>query len=55
MSALSLRRFLGISVNAAPKMKYKLQHVMKKANDTLVIVRFIEIDECLLGWQIKRL
>ncbi|WP_167506101.1 transposase [Desulfosediminicola flagellatus] len=33
MSALSLRGFLDISVNTAVKMKHKLRHVMKNADD----------------------
>jgi transposase-like protein len=49
MSALSLRRFLGISVNAAFKMKHKLQHVMKNADDQLVLEGFIELDNVYWG------
>jgi transposase-like protein len=49
MSALSLRRFLGISVNAAFKMKHKLQHVMKKADDQLVLEGFVELDDVYWG------
>jgi hypothetical protein len=45
MSALSLRRFLGISVNVAFKMKQKLQHVMKNADDQLVLEGFVELDD----------
>jgi transposase-like protein len=49
MSALSLRRFLGISVNAAFKMKHKLQHVMKSADDQLVLEGFVELDDVYWG------
>jgi len=49
MSALSLRRFLGISVNAALKMKHKLQHVMKQADDRLLLEGFIELDDVYWG------
>lgn len=49
MSALSLRRFLGISVNAAFKLKHKLQHVMKEADDQLVLEGFVELDDVYWG------
>lgn len=49
MSALSLRRFLGISVNAALKMKHKLQHVMKQADDRLLLEGFVELDDVYWG------
>lgn len=49
MSALSLRRFLGISVNAAFKMKQKLQHVMKSADDQLPLDGFVELDDVYWG------
>lgn len=49
MSALSLRRFLGISVNAAFKLKHKLQHVMKNADDQLVLEGFVELDDVYWG------
>lgn len=48
MSLLSLRRFLGLSVDAALKMKHKLQHVMKSA-DTIVIEGFVELDDVYWG------
>lgn len=41
MSAFSLRRFLGISVNAPLKMKHKLQHVMKNADDSLLLEGYV--------------
>lgn len=49
MSALSLRRFLGISVNAAFKMKQKLQHVMKNTDDRLLLEGFVELDNVYWG------
>lgn len=49
MSALSLRRFLGISVNAALTMKHKLQHVMKNADDKLLLEGFVELDDVYWG------
>jgi transposase-like protein len=52
-SALSLRRFLGISVNAALKMKHKLQHVMKCADDQLLLNGFVELDDVYWGGKRK--
>jgi hypothetical protein len=49
MSALSLRRFLGISINAAFKMKQKIQHVMKYADDQSPLHGFIELDDAYWG------
>ncbi len=49
ISALTLRRFLGISINAAHKMKHKLQHVMKEADDRLVLEGFVELDDTYWG------
>lgn len=49
ISALSLRRFLGISVNAAFKLKQKLQHVMKSADDQLPLQGFVELDDVYWG------
>lgn len=49
MSALSMRRFLGISVNAALKMKHKIQHVMKLADDRLLLEGFVELDDVYWG------
>jgi hypothetical protein len=49
MSALSLRRFLDIFVNAAFKIKHKLQHVMKQADDLLLLQGFIEMDDVYWG------
>ena len=49
MSALSMRRFLGISINAALKMKHKIQHVMKSADDHLLLEGFVELDDVYWG------
>ena len=49
MSALSMRRFLGISFNAALKMKHKLQYVMKQADDRLLLEGFVEMDDVYWG------
>lgn len=49
VSALSLRRFLGISVNAAFKMKQKLQHVMKSADDQILLGGLVELDDVYWG------
>ncbi|WP_419176478.1 transposase [Desulfosediminicola sp.] len=48
ISALKFRRSLGISVYAAMKMKHKLQHVMKIADDSLALEGLIELD-ALIG------
>lgn len=53
MSALSLRRWLGISVNAAMRMKHKLQHVMKSADDSRVLEGLIELDDVYFGGKRK--
>ncbi len=44
-----MRRFLGISVNAALKMKHKIQHVMKLADDRLLLEGFVELDDVYWG------
>lgn len=49
ISALTLRRFLGISINAAHKLKHKLQHVMKESEDERVLEGFIELDDAYWG------
>lgn len=49
ISALNLRRLLGISVNAAMKMKHKLQHVMKAVDDSLTIKGLVELDDVYWG------
>ncbi len=49
ISALTLRRFLGISINAAHKLKHKLQHVMKESEDKRILEGFVEIDDTYWG------
>lgn len=53
ISALNLRRLLGISFNAAMRMKHKLQHVMKKADDSLVLGGLVELDDAYWGGKRK--
>lgn len=53
ISALNLRRLLGISVNAALRMKHKLQHVMKNADDRRILHGFIELDDAYWGGKRK--
>lgn len=49
ISGLTLRRFLGISVNASQKLKHKLQHVMKESEDQRVLEGFVELDDAYWG------
>lgn len=49
ISSLSLSRTLGISANAALRMKHKLQHVMKQHDDNQPLLGFIQIDDSYLG------
>jgi transposase-like protein len=49
LSGLHLRRLLGISVNAAFKMKQKIQHVMKSADDSLRLENLVELDDVYWG------
>ncbi len=53
LSALHLRRLLGISVNAAFKMKQKIQHVMKSADDSLRLENLVELDDVYWGGKKK--
>jgi transposase-like protein len=53
ISALNLRRLLGISFNAAMRMKHKLQHVMKDADDKRVLEGFVELDDVYWGGKAK--
>lgn len=53
MSALNLRRLLGISVNAAMRMKHKLQHVMKSADDSRLLEGLVELDDVYMGGKRK--
>lgn len=49
ISCLNLARTIGISVNAALRMKHKLQHVMKKRDDAKPLSGFIQIDDSYMG------
>lgn len=53
ISALNLRRLLGISVNAAFRMKQKIQHVMKSADDTILLDNLVELDDAYWGGKKK--
>lgn len=49
IAALSLRRFLGISDNAALRLKHKLQSIMKSADDGMKLGGLIQIDDVYWG------
>ncbi|TKB05860.1 IS1595 family transposase [Desulforhopalus sp. IMCC35007] len=49
LSALHLRRLLGISVNAAFRLKQKIQHVMKSSDDSLRLDNLVELDDVYWG------
>lgn len=49
ISSLNLSRTIGISANAALRMKHKLQHVMKKQDDAIPLSGFIQIDDSYIG------
>lgn len=53
LSGLHLRRLLGVSVNAAFRMKQKIQHVMKSADDTLRLENLVELDDVYWGGKKK--
>lgn len=53
LSGLHLRRLLGISVNAAFRMKQKIQHVMKNADDSLRLENLVELDDVYWGGKKK--
>ena len=53
LSGLHLRRLLGISVNAAFRMKQKIQHVMKSADDKLLLENLVELDDVYFGGKKK--
>ena len=50
---LHLRRLLGISVNAAFRLKQKIQHVMKSADDRLLLENLVELDDVYWGGKKK--
>ncbi len=49
VSAMQLRRHLGISYNAAWRMKHKLMQVMLERDDKHKLAGFIELDDAYLG------
>ena len=49
ISAMKLRRQLGISYNAAWRMKHKLMQVMMERDDDIKLSGFIEVDDAYLG------
>jgi len=49
ISSLNLARTLGVSANAALRMKHKLQHVMKQRDDSQPLSGFVQIDDVYLG------
>ena len=53
ISSLNLARTLGVSANAALRMKHKLQHVMKLCDDSQALSRYVQIDDAYLGGKRK--
>jgi transposase-like protein len=53
ISSLNLARTLGISANAALRMKHKLQHVMKLCDDGQAFSKFVQIDAPTLAGSAK--
>lgn len=53
ISSLNLARTLGVSANAALRMKHKLQHVMKLCDDSQALSKFVQIDDAYLGGKRK--
>ena len=49
ISSLNLARTLGVSANAALRIKHKLQHVMKEREDSKPLSGIIQIDDAYLG------
>jgi transposase-like protein len=49
ISSLKLMRFLGVSQNAAMRIKHKLQMVMKQADDEKPLKEFIQVDDVYWG------
>ncbi|WP_143005414.1 IS1595 family transposase, partial [Desulforhopalus singaporensis] len=49
MAALPMSRYLGISFNAAIRMKHKLQMVMKQADDVQPLFGLVQIDDAYWG------
>jgi len=49
LSSLKLARSLGVSANAALRMKHKVQHVMKERDDSKPLNGYIQVDDAYLG------
>ncbi len=49
ISSLNLSRFLGVSANAALRIKHKLQQVMKDHDDQLQLAGIIQLDDAYWG------
>lgn len=49
ISSLNLSRTIGISANAALRMKHKLQQVMKERDDNRPLAGAIQVDDCYWG------
>ena len=51
ISSLNLSRILGISANAALRVKHKLQQVMKTADDSFPLSYIVQLDDAYWGGQ----
>jgi len=49
ISSLYLARTLGVSANAAHRMRHKLQHVMKLCDDKQALSGWVQIDDSYIG------
>lgn len=49
VSALSLKRTIGVSYNTALLMKHKIQQVMKERDDSKPLAQFIQLDDAYWG------
>jgi hypothetical protein len=49
ISALSLKRTVGVSYNTALLMKHKIQQVMKERDDSKPLAQFIKFDDAYWG------
>jgi hypothetical protein len=45
MAALPMSRYLGISFNAALRMKHKIQMVMGNADDSIPLTQLVQVDD----------
>ena len=53
ISALSLGRHLGVSYNAAWRLKHKLMQVMKEEDDRQMLEHAVQLDDCYVGGKQK--